>query len=93
MAMDMLAKPNPHERDAHINTIDGEDTTINKYEEARVWYDANWPCCIRVDIEWTCDGYDYPEHVVEWIKNDTTNWKKINDDNGGTYEYFARINQ
>jgi len=93
MAVDMLAKQNPHERDAHINTIDGEDATINKYEEAREWYDANWPCCIRVDIEWTCRGYDYPEHVVEWIKNDTTNWKKINDDNGGTYEYFARINQ
>ena len=50
-------------------------------------------CCIRVDGAWTCRGYDYPEHVVEWIKNDTTNWKKINDDNGGTYEYFARINQ
>ena len=93
MAVDMLAKQNPHERDAHIYTIDGEGATTNKYEEAREWYDANWPCCIRVDIEWTCDGYDYPEHVVEWIKNDTTNWKKINDDNGGTYEYFARINQ
>ena len=26
-------------------------------------------------------------------KSDTTNWKKINDDNGGTYEYFARISQ
>ena len=30
MAVDMLAKQNPHERDAHIYTIDGEDTTINK---------------------------------------------------------------
>jgi hypothetical protein len=92
MTVDMLAKQNPHERDAHIYTIDGDDATINKYEEAREWYDANWPCCIRVDIVWTCRGYDYPEHVVEWIKNDTTNWKKLNDDNGGTYEYFARMN-
>ena len=24
MAVDMLARQNPHERDAHINTIDGE---------------------------------------------------------------------
>ncbi len=36
-------------------------------------------------------GYDYPERLVSWIKNDTTNWRKINDDNGGTYEYFSRI--
>ena len=46
----MIAKKNPHERDAHIYTIDGEDATINKYEEAREWYNANWPCCIRVDV-------------------------------------------
>ena len=78
----MLAKQNPHERDAHIYTIDGQDTTINKYEEARVWYDANWPC-------WTCRGYDYPENVVEH----TTNWRKVNDENGGTYECFTRINK
>ena len=30
----------------------------NQYEEAREWYDANWPCCIRVDIVWTCRGVD-----------------------------------
>jgi hypothetical protein len=30
MAVDMLAKQNPHERDAHIYTIDGEGATINK---------------------------------------------------------------
>ena len=42
----------------------------------------------RVVSAWISCG-----RVVEWIKNDTTNWKKINDDNGGTYEYFARINQ
>ena len=63
----------------------------NQYEEAREWYDANWPCCIRLDIDWTCRGYDYPEHVVEWIQNDMTCWRKLNDVNGGTYEYFARI--
>ena len=22
----------------------------NQYEEPREWYDANWTCCIRVDI-------------------------------------------
>ena len=65
----------------------------NQYEEARVWYDENWPCCIRLDIDWTCRGYDYPDYVVEWIKNDTTNWRKLNDENGGTYEYFARIDK
>ena len=65
----------------------------NQYEEARVWYDENWPCCIRLDIDWSCRGYDYPEHVVEWIKNDTTNWRKLNDENGGTYEYFVRMIQ
>ena len=65
----------------------------NQYEEAREWYDANCPCCIRLDIDWTCRGYDYPENVVEWIQNDTTNWKKLNDVNGGTYEYFARIDK
>ena len=59
----MLAKQNPHERDAHIYTIDGEAVTINKYEEAREWYDANWPCCIRVDVSWirlsgACRGVD-----------------------------------
>jgi len=64
----------------------------NQYDEARQWYDDNWPFCIRLDIDWTCRGYDYPEYVVEWIKNDQTNWKKINNDNGGTYEYFSRIN-
>jgi len=26
-------------------------------------------------------------------KNDSTNWKKLNDENGGTYEYFARIDK
>ena len=65
----------------------------NQYEEAREWYDAKWPCCVRLDIDWTCRGYDYPEHVVEWIQNDTACWRKLNDDNGGTYEYFARMNQ
>ena len=58
MAVDMLAKQNPHERDAHIYTIDGESTTtINKYEEAREWYDANWHYCTQLDIDWTCRRY------------------------------------
>ena len=63
------------------------------YENAREWFDANWPQCIKLDIDWTSKKYDYPEHVVLWIQNDNTNWKKLNDDNGGTYEYFARINK
>ena len=65
----------------------------NQYEEACEWYHANWPRCIGLDIHWTSRGYDFPEHVVEWIKNDATNWTKLNDDNGGTYEYFARIDK
>ena len=44
----------------------------------------------RAVSEWTCRRYEYPEHVVEWIQNDTINWKKLNAENGGTYEYFAR---
>lgn len=64
----------------------------NQYDEAQQWYHDNWPFCIRLDIDWSCRGYDYPEYVVEWIKNDQTNRKKINNDNGGTYEYFSRIN-
>jgi hypothetical protein len=63
----------------------------NQHDEARSWYDTNEPVCIQLDINWTCRMYDYPDYVVEWIKNDTTNWVKINDDNGGTYRYFARI--
>ena len=42
---------------------------------------------------WTCRRYEYPYYIVDWIKNDTTNWRKINDKNGGTYQYFARMNQ
>ena len=63
----------------------------NQYEEACELYRANWPRCIQLDIDWTCRVHDYPEDVVDWIKNDTTNWRKINDKNGGMYEYFARI--
>ena len=67
MAVDMLARQNPHERDAHINTIDGEGATTNQYEEAREWYDANWPVLYprgwRVDVSWirlsgACRGVD-----------------------------------
>tara|TARA_B110000114_G_scaffold164729_1_gene184501 strand:+ start:117 stop:494 length:378 start_codon:yes stop_codon:yes gene_type:complete len=65
---------------------------IAKYDEARRWYDvnwsgkrlgklSNWTGRILLDIEWTCDGYDYPELVMSWIKNDITNWKKLNDEN------------
>ena len=70
-----------------------KSTMNSQYETSRAWFNENWPCCIRVDIEWTCYGYDYPDHVIEWIKNDSTNWRKINDENGGTYEYFARLNE
>ena len=65
----------------------------NEYVEARKWYDNNWPCCLTVDINWTCQRYDYPDYVINWIKNDITNWRKINDDNGGTYHYYSREKQ
>jgi len=49
----------------------------NQYEEERKWFHRDWLCCIPLNIVSSSDGYDYPEHVVESNKNDTTNWKKI----------------
>ena len=35
----------------------------NQYEEAREWYDANWPYCTQLDIDWTCRRYEYPNYT------------------------------
>ena len=54
------------------------------------WLRTHWPNARVVDHDWTMKRYDYPQRVIDWIKN---NWIKMNDDNGGTYyepNYHAR---
>ena len=46
------------------------------------WLRNNWPNMKTMDMNWTADRYDYPQHVRNYIEN---NWIKVSDRNGGTY--------
>ena len=52
-------------------------------ESARDWLYTRFPNMKMMDMNWTARKYDYPEYVCQYIKD---NWKKVNDNNGGTYE-------
>lgn len=46
------------------------------------WLDRNCSGVQRLDIEWTAARYDFPDYVIEYIRN---NWVLLHHRNGGCY--------
>jgi len=47
------------------------------------WLNEHYPLLQKVDVEYTMIRYEFPEEVCSYI---VSNWTKISEEKGGTYQ-------